>query len=270
MPFSGMRTSKGAGGAFFERTALWTVVLLLCPATLQLLSGPAFAPSWSLQQVVFLAVGWIGLCLPFSAFAGGLGSFGRSGYLRLGISALLVSVVSLVLLGFLSPVLEVQVVRSVGGDIERRFPMGPETIPTLLDLREEVRRNPPDRYSFRVGEPTRSPPNWLTYRAHCLIAMSFFGFLAALLGVSVAGFTSGLSPPARRNARWAMGLVSGVPFFLAEVEAGKWVRADLNNSGLLGAWGPLLLPLVELALLYLLLQWRRRRSTLSQPSSSDD
>lgn len=134
--------------------------------------------------------------------------------------------------------------------------MGAPTPSQLRARRGIVIATPPETYSFRRDRPFESPPNWLTYRIHSPVVIALFAILGALLGQLVAFLTSGLSPPARRNARWALGLFSALAFFIAEVAGGAWVRLDPGNSGLAGAWLPMLMPLAELALLAFLVRRR--------------
>ena len=54
--------------------------------------------------------------------------------------------------------------------------------------------------------------------------MALFAILAGLLGQLVGFLTGSLSPPARRNARWALGLLTAILFFLAQAVGGEWVR----------------------------------------------
>jgi hypothetical protein len=112
-----------------------------------------------------------------------------------------------------------------------------------------VEAHPPDSFSFQVDRPLQRPPNWLTYLIHGPAAIAAFAVLSALIGWLTAGLTTGLSPPIRFSARWAIGLASALSFLLVEFAAGDWVRADPSHSGLLAAWGPLVLPLLILVVL---------------------
>ena len=66
-----------------------------------------------------------------------------------------------------------------------------------------VEADPPERYTFRIDRPLEQPPNWLTYLLHSVLAIAFYSVFAALLGHLSGKLTTGLSPPNRRNARWA-------------------------------------------------------------------
>jgi hypothetical protein len=136
-----------------------------------------------------------------------------------------------------------------------------------MAVRAQVEANPPSEFSYSVDRPFESSPGWLTYRIHSLAVFSLFAILAALLGRQAGFLTSGLSPPARRNARWAIGLFTAVAFFLAEAVGGEWVRLDPVHSGILGAWLPLALPLAELAILTRVAHQRQRRLHAFRPPS---
>jgi len=144
----------------------------------------------------------------------------------------------------------------VGVDVSQRYPTGPTTLGGLRELRTRVLENPPEEFSLSAERLLDAPPNWISFQIHTLFALSLFAILAALLGALTAGLTTGLSPPARKNARWASGLASGVLFFIGESLGGEWVRADALHSGVLGAWGAMVIPVLELAFLYLLLLLR--------------
>jgi hypothetical protein len=255
---------------FFKRTVGWTVLLIGVPFCALLFGSPPFGGSWTLWAGLFLGSTWFGLFLPFSVFAGSLSTYGGLGRARLALAAFAISVGSFSLIGFASPRLEFQVQMGLSSDMDQRFPTGPATTLGLYRLRNQVLEAPTAEFSFRVDQPLRFPPNWITYRIHSQVAVPLFAILAAFLGALTAFLTTGLSPPARRNARWAVGLVSGVLFFVAEAMGGDWVRADPLNSGVLGAWGPMFVPLLELGVLYLLLIRSRRGSTLSRGFSSSD
>ena len=122
-------------------------------------------------------------------------------------------------------------------------------------------------YSFRIGRPLTHPPNWLTYLLHSVVVITCFTILAALLGHRGGTLTTGLSPPNRRNARWALGLASSIAFFLAEAAGGDWVRANPSNSGVVGAWVPLVVPLAVLGLLEVLLRIRNPKRDTSVRST---
>ena len=155
-----------------------------------------------------------------------------------------------------------------GADLQSVHPFGPDTPGALVAQRRAIVANPPERFSFRVSEPLTHPPNWLTYGLHSPIVLSVFAIFAAFLGRKGRTLTTGLSPPNRKNSRWALGLVVSLAFFLAVAAGAEWVRKNPSNSGVLGAWLPLIVPLAGLCVLELLI--RRRAGPLSAPARSND
>jgi hypothetical protein len=137
-------------------------------------------------------------------------------------------------------------------------PLGPRTPGTLLRIRAAVEADPPPSFGFRTDRPLELPPNWLTYLIHSVVALSLFSVLAAFLGYMAGFLTTGLSPPARRKARWALGLATGAAFFFALMAAGSWVRQSHENSGIAASYLPLLIPALALILLYYLARTRTR------------
>ncbi len=260
---------KGWRGSLilFSRTAFWTLVLLAVPGLVQVIAHPPGGNGGALEWI-FLIASWVGLCLPFAAFAGGVAGQGHLNATRLAVSAGLVSVLSLFLLGYASPHLNKLADAEKGLDVSLLYPMGPVTMGGLSDLRARVEADPPQEFSYRFDRPLDSPPSWITYQIHTPLVLSLFAILAAFLGALTASLTTGLSPPARKNARWAIGLLSSVLFIWAEAMGGEWVRASPLNSGVIGAWAPMLVPGIELWLLGLLRS--RRSSTVSQDISSYD
>lgn len=194
--------------------------------------------------------GWIGTFLPFAAFAGGVAAYPMSRK-HLFLWSLLVAVLSFGLLAYAEPLARFQARLQGGLDAPQQFPLGPETPGTLLALKERVEASPPETYRFSVDSPLQNPPNWLAFLFHSLFVLPVFALLAALLGWQSAALTTGLSPPARGNARWALGLLSGLIFFVAFRIGSAWVRGGLDHAGIIGAWAPLLVSILELLLLTL-------------------
>jgi hypothetical protein len=189
------------------------------------------------------------------------------GFIRLTGTGLAISTAALLLVGEISPVFEYRANNELGLAVEERFPTGPATLQGLLELRERITSDPPNQFSFFIDRPLLLPPNWVTHLIHSRITLALFAVFAVILGSLTASLTTGLSPPARRNVRWAIGLVSGVLFFFSLAMGGDWVRADPRNSGVFGAWVPLLIPALELGLLYYLLTRAGIRATVSGHSS---
>jgi hypothetical protein len=249
---------------FFGWTAAWAVGLVMPTIVHQVFSGLLGGNFWKPWEVLAQFPAWMGMFLPFAAFAGGLTGHAVLSTAEVLKRGLAVALVSYVLLAFASPIVLYLDSRRAGVDVSVVFPFGPNTPRGLLAIRSTVEADPPEAYSFGVEDPLSTPPNWLTYLLHGAVVFAVFSVLSALLGHLAGRLTTGLSPPNRRNARWALGLAGGVAFFIADTIGGEWVRADLSNSGLVGAWLPLVVPLVELGILSLL----RSRGEPDQPSSS--
>jgi hypothetical protein len=143
--------------------------------------------------------------------------------------------------------------------------LGPSTPAGLLRRRALIVADPPATYSFDIDRPLDRPPNWLTYELHLPAALALVAVLHTLLGLLAAGLSTGLSPPARRHVRWTLGLAGGIAFFITVSAGAAWVRSDPDVSGVAGAWLPVLIPLVELAVLGLT---ARRRGDLLHASTS--
>jgi hypothetical protein len=201
-----------------------------------------------------------GFLLPFAAFVGGLATSPDRSVRGLVARAAALGLLAYVLQAYVSPVAQYEAQLHRGADTAVRFPMGPEIPSALKAQRDWVENHPPDQFSHSTNAPLEAPPNWLTFLLHTPVAMAAFAIFAALLGWVSALLTSGLSPPARANARWALGVLSGVAFMVTQALAGDWVLGSPSASGVLAAWGPLLLPLLELLLLAGLV--RRRRGPL--------
>jgi hypothetical protein len=222
----------------------------------------AFPPGfWNL---VSPAIGWGAALLPFSAFAGGAAVQRRWSARAILPRAIMVTIFSYALLAYGTPLLRYRAAIESGTDVSAQYPLGPGTPGDLREQRSYVESNPPTEYSFRIARPLNQPPNWLTYLIHSLMALALFSLLSILLGHQTAEWTTGLSPPVRFNARWAAGLLTGGLFFAALVIGGDWVREDPSHSALVGAWLPLMLPVLLLLGMTLLIRRRNQR----RPSSA--
>jgi hypothetical protein len=251
---------------FFASSAAWVAGLVLVPVCYQLLIGPPLESSWTAWQTAYLLLTWAGLFLPYAGFAGGLRAFGDLPARSVPLRGCVLAVLAFGLLAYGSPLAKYQADEARGADMAARYPFGPNTPGGLQARRSAADSIPPGDIPFSVERPLEAPPNWLTYLIHSLFAVSCLAILFALLGWQAGSLTSGLSPPARRNARWALGLASGILFFAAQAAGGEWVRMDSSNSGMLGAWLPLLVPVFELAFLMYLA--RRRGGDLHISASA--
>ena len=256
---------RGEGLKFNAAVTAWVGALVGLALSYRLMTGGPLGGSWSIWDVAYPLPGWTGMFLPFASFAGGLALHKFFSPRAVAIRAVPVVALSYCLLAYALPIAEYQARSAWDREVAIEFPFGPRTPAGLRAQRSAVQADPPANYSLSVDRPLEHPPNWLTYLIHSLVVIAGFAVLAALLGHLVGGLTSGLSPPARRNARWGLGLLSAVAFFLAQAAGGEWVRLDPSNSGITGAWLPLVVPVVELALLASLA--RRRRLRLHAPSS---
>ena len=244
---------------FFLPVTIWTAGLVALASVYQLLTGFPEGGAPNLWSVAYYFTTMAGLCLPYASFAGGLAVHASLPMRSVVFRAALLASISYGLLAYASPVAEHRQEAAGGGDVVAKFPFGPDTPGGLRALKSAVEADPPARPSFRIDRPLETPPNWLTYLIHSLVVVAGFAILAALRGYQFGFLTSGLSPPARRNARWALGLATALAFFVAEAAGGEWARFDPANSGIVGAWLPLIVPLAELALLTVLVRFRKRR-----------
>ncbi len=255
---------------FFRPVAIWLGVLVGLALSYRLVMGGLGGRAWSGWEIAYLLPGWVGLFLPFTAFAGGYAAHLALRPRSLAGRALLLAVISYGLLAYGSPLADYRARASQGADLKAEFPLGPLTPSTLLKLRAIADADRRTSYNFRLGRPFERPPNWLTYLVHSLFAVALFAVLAALLGQRAGFLTSGLSPPARRNACWALGLATGIAFFIAVAAGLRWVRSDPSKPAILGAWLPLLLPAAELALLISVTRIRGIDCTVRLSQASDD
>lgn len=223
-------------------------------------------------QVASLHTGWgllgatasrLWIVFPFIAFAGGVARSKANG--RPGDAAVAVTIatstlglIAFVIGVWIAPLAEVEADRAVGLAVELRYPFGAQTPTSLVRHRIAILEEPPEAYGFSVDQPLTHPPNWLTYLIHQPFAVFAFGVLNALLGLLIGWSTTGLSPPKRGQVRWLLGLVAGLLFFLVARLGGQWVRLSPENSGVLAAWLPLVVPLLALAVAYLV--WRSSNS----------
>lgn len=261
---------KHTGTVFLRATATWVLILLLAPVLILLQHGPSSPGVWTAWEAGFHLAGWLGVLAPYAVFAGGLAVGCRSSVLSTVRYAALVGLAAYLLVGFAAPQMQYRAELADGLPVKTRHSTGPGTVSNLLSLRDLVRENPPTEFSYSVEEPLQRPPTWITYLIHQPAAAALFAILAALLGRVTGVLTAGLSPPVRRNARWGAGLAVGASAFLAQALGAEWVRLDPSNSGLAGAWLPLLVPGLILVGLQLLANRRSKGSTVSGSPASDD
>ncbi len=224
-------------------------------------SGAGQETLWSVWGFAEAVGSQLWLAFPFVAFAGGIAvAQANEGAV---VRALVATTLGLGGLAygagaFLVPVAEWRADAAVGLDIELRYPFGPHTPSAILARRAEVVGVQPADRSFSVDSPLLRPANWLLYTVHLPVAFTLFGLVNALLGLVAGWWTTGLSPPKRRNTRWGLGLGSALVFYLLSTGGAAWVRSDPTHSALLGAWLPLVPPL----LILLCAAWVARRVDL--------
>ncbi len=245
-----------ASAGFFTATSLWLFGMVGLGLAYHFLRGPPPQPPgqpwWALEMVS----GWLGLLLPFAAFAGGLRvhrTVGPHGVLG---RALALAALGYALLAYAAPLARYRAEMPAGAAAEASASFGPATPGGLKARRAYVQEHPPERYGFSVEEPLARPPNWFTYLLYQPAFLAAFTLLSALLGWVGGHLTSPLPPAPRASARGLLGVASSVAFMAAVVAAGDWVRLIPANSALLAAWGPLLVPGSELAVLAALLRYR--------------
>ena len=247
---------------YFPAVFLWTGGLVSLALARQVISGLLGRGDWDPIQLLLNLPGWIGVLLPFSSYAGGLGAASRVVTRPLLQRALVLALLTYSLLAFVAPICSYEGRKRSSGDVELVYPFGPRTPFGVLAHKKAVIANPPEAYSFRASQPMALPPNRLTYSLHVDVAWAIFAFLSALLGHLVAAATSGLSPPTRKNVGWAVGLGNGGVFYVLMAWGSSWVRGDPSVPGVLGAWPPLLTPLFVL----LVFSWLNRSSRPSRSS----
>ena len=208
----------------------------------------------------------LSLVLPFLLFAAGVALASilqyRRGLLRVTILfAIVLAAVSYCLEAWVSPTLRDRALStSATAPVEaRRF--GPRTPVGLLRNLRYVEENPPDEYALRIDAPQLVPPNVLRWRLHYPLAHAVFGLLNVILGILSAQVTGDLARGMRRNLRLSIGIVGGTAFFSLRVVASPvqpFLQDGVMQSGILGAWAPLMLPLIEILVLSQVLRARSR------------
>ena len=206
------------------------------------------APSWWVWSVA----NDLGFILPFLLFAAGVKLAGVMGYSRRLLPTalafgLVIGAFSYYLAAWGAPELESRYWDTLGPEAAELQTSGPPTPPNILRNLRSVEASPPEEYSLRVGERSRTPPNVLRWHLHLPVAMTVFGLINILAGVLAAQLTENFRRGARRNVVLALGVLGGLAFFGAVVMAGPiepFLRDGTMRSGVLGAWIPLAIPLL--------------------------
>lgn len=243
---------------------LWWLALVAAKPLLSF-RWPPFEWSGGLVRFLRTIIDDTGFVLPFLVFAGAVALRNTCGFsgrvLRatavLGVAT---SAVSYALAAWVAPTIHDRELALSGPEAAdvRRF--GPRTPAGVLRNLRFVEANPPSQYSLRVAEPERFPPNVLRWELHLSATVALFAVINALLGLLAADLTVDLRRGNRRNARLAIGLMSGIAFLgivLLTEPTGLFLLSGELRSGILAAWVPLLLPTAGCLLLVYLVRSRR-------------
>lgn len=194
----------------------------------------------------------LGFVLPFLLFAAGVRLAQVLGYSRrllptaIGL-ALTVGGMSYYLGAWGAPELESRYWDTLGDETVEQRAFGPATPPGLLRNIRAAEDKPPTEFSLRVAAPSQTPPNVLRWLLHLPVAMAVFGLINTLAGVLAAHLTENFSRGARRNVLLALGVLGGLASFGAVLLAGPiepFLRDGTMRSGILGAWIPLVVPVL--------------------------
>ena len=211
-------------------------------------------PSWW----VWWIVDDLSFILPFLLFAGGVRIARVMGYSRrllptAAAFGIAVAAFSYYLAAWGAPALEKRYWETQGPEVVDVHPFGAATPSGILRNLRSVEASQPAEYSLSVSEQTRAPPNVLRWHLHLPVAMAVFGLINTLAGVFANQLTENFGRGARRNALLALGVLGGLAFFGAVVLAGPtqpFLRDGTMRSGILGAWIPLVVPLLLSAVLF--------------------
>ncbi len=249
----------------------WALVLSAMQLLYNLVDSPTVNSLDQPTRLLSIAVSGLGLFLPFCAFASGVAAYAAKtrAVVTLG-AALTIALVSFVCLAYLGPLADYRHERLLGFDMEARSPFGPDTPAGLLQRLRYARANPPANPSLSVEAGLDLPAQWIERMLHTQFSWPLLAIVSALLGYLVASVTSGLSPPGRRHARWAFGVLSGLTYMVPAVvltrNAIGYALDSVIVSGVRTAWLPHLLPTLIAGALWFVV--RRADETAAGPSVS--
>ena len=230
--------------------------------------GQVWSPpdeAFSLLRLLWLVAQDTAVLLPFLLFPAGLAVARVLGHSRRAIRVAVfvgmsVGTLSYGLGAWIAPEIEDRVLSVQGAESADARRFGSRTPIGLIQNLEFVQANPPPRYSLRANAPQEFPPNVLLWSLHQPLALAVFGLVNALLGMLASELTVDLPRRVRRNVHLAIGLAGGVAFVACVAftsPAEPFLRDGTMRSGIVGAWAPLLVPLIEALVLRLFVRSRR-------------
>ena len=238
---------------------IWVALRLIL--TFQSLpSGSTRTLSWWIEHIA----NDFGLVLPFLLFGSGVAlaetNVPSRRLTRSAIgTAVLLAAFAYVLGAWVSPVLEDRQRANRGAEAADMRQFGASTPPGITRNLRFVEANPPSEYSLAVGEPHQFPPNILRWHLHFPVVLALFGVANVFLGALAARLTTTVGGNLRRSVRLAIGVVGGLLFFVC-VEVSSPIPAFLRDGtlrpGVVTAWLPLAVPLIEALVLFLLVRRR--------------
>ncbi len=251
---------RAISGAIFP----WFCLLVIGRVVLgQFWSPPEEA--FTLLRLLWLVAQDAAVLLPFLLFPAGLAVARVLGHsprairvaVLVGVS---VSTVSYGLGAWVAPEIEDRVLAARGAESADARRFGSRTPIGLVRNLGFVQANPPPRYSLRTDAPQEFPPNVLLWSLHQPLALAVFGLSNVLLGMLASEATVDLPRRVRRNVRLAIGVAGGLAFLVCAALTSPtepFLRDGTMRSGIVGAWAPLLIPLIEVLVLRRLVTNRR-------------
>ena len=221
--------------------------------------------AFSLLRSLWLVAKDTAMLLPFLLFPAGLAVGRVLGHTRRAIRVAVfvgmsVGTLSYGLGAWVAPEIEDRILSAQGAASADARRFGSRTPVGLVRNLGFVQANPPPRYSLRADAPQEFPPNVLLWSLHQPLALAVFGLVNVLLGMLTSELTVDLPRRVRRNVRLAIGVGGGVAFLVCVAltsPAEPFLRDGTMRSGIVGAWAPLLIAVIEALVLRLLVANRR-------------
>ena len=148
---------------------------------------------------------------------------------------------------------------TAGGEAAEARRFGARTPPGIIRNLRFVEANPPSEYSLAIDEPHQFPPNILRWNLHFPVVLTLFGVANVFLGALAAQLTASIGGNLRRSARLAIGVGGGLLFFACVdvlSPTPPFLRDGTLRPGVVTAWLPLTVPIVEALVLFLLVRRR--------------